>query len=228
MTKFKFTKKWCREAAKREDGCLISAGVPDPSYHDPSAPTRYVGDGVAAKAEQKSWKFRRTGIIHRLVALGVEPSKRRDAALALVRGELTEAAKNFHLHSSAHESYAVLLEEMDELKAEVWKRQDQRDYEALAKEAVQVAAMALRFLTDICFVHPAARGREVKKLDQPIRAMPLLRFGPKSTRFFSKRPLTKEEIAYGKKLAKEVEKRARLKHRRNAWKTVDRKIAKRS
>ena len=51
--------------------------------------------------------------------------------------------------NSAHEGYAVLLEEMDELKEEVWKKRSIRDINRMRKEAVQVAAMALRFLTDV-------------------------------------------------------------------------------
>ena len=51
--------------------------------------------------------------------------------------------------NSAHEGYAVLLEEMDELKAEVWKKRHIRDINRMRKEAVQVAAMALCFLTDV-------------------------------------------------------------------------------
>ena len=52
--------------------------------------------------------------------------------------------------NSAHEAYAVLLEEVDELKAEVWKNKISRDPQAMRKEAVQVAAIALRFIHDVC------------------------------------------------------------------------------
>ncbi len=66
--------------------------------------------------------------------------------------EAQEAASNFPPFNSAHEGFAVLLEEVDELKAEVWKnpnRNPDRDAK-MRKEAIQVAAMALRFLTDVC------------------------------------------------------------------------------
>jgi hypothetical protein len=52
--------------------------------------------------------------------------------------------------NSAHEGFAVLLEEVDELKDHVWTNQQRRDVDAMRKEAIQVAAMALRFINDIC------------------------------------------------------------------------------
>lgn len=46
---------------------------------------------------------------------------------------------------SAHEGFAILLEEVDELKAHVWMNQKNRDIEKMRTEAIQVAAMAIRF-----------------------------------------------------------------------------------
>ena len=48
--------------------------------------------------------------------------------------------------NSAHEGYAILLEEVDELKAHVWTKQKNRNVAAMRKEAVQVAAMAIKFI----------------------------------------------------------------------------------
>lgn len=62
-----------------------------------------------------------------------------------VRGELTRAAKHPPFNS-AHEGYAVILEEMDELKEHVWKKQHSRDIVAMRAEAIQVAAMAVKFI----------------------------------------------------------------------------------
>ena len=62
-----------------------------------------------------------------------------------VRGELTRAAKHPPFNS-AHEGYAVILEEMDELKAHVWMKQKNRDVVEMRKEVVQVAAMAVKFI----------------------------------------------------------------------------------
>lgn len=52
---------------------------------------------------------------------------------------------------SAHEGYAVLLEEVDELKVWVWQHQSMalRGF-AMRDEAIQVAAMAVRFIRDCC------------------------------------------------------------------------------
>jgi hypothetical protein len=60
------------------------------------------------------------------------------------------ASEKWPPFNSAHEGYAVLLEEVDELKAHVWTNQKRRDLEAMRKEAIQVAAMAIRFIKDIC------------------------------------------------------------------------------
>ncbi len=60
-----------------------------------------------------------------------------------------ERATNLHgPMSSPHEGYAVLQEEVDELWEEVKDRDlDQR---RLRAEAIQVAAMAIRFIMDCC------------------------------------------------------------------------------
>lgn len=72
-----------------------------------------------------------------------------DQALDDIRLELAKAQK-WKEWDSAHEGFAILLEEVDELKAEVWVNQTKRSVKKLRKEAIQVAAMALRFVTDVC------------------------------------------------------------------------------
>jgi len=76
---------------------------------------------------------------------------------------------DFH---SAHEGFAVLLEEVDELKAEVWKSPKRRDYAAMRTEAIQIAAMALRFLVDVI---PDEMDLLLASLDTPEKAMDFLR-----------------------------------------------------
>lgn len=71
-------------------------------------------------------------------------------ALVDVAAEVSRAVAQWPPFNSAHEGYAVLLEEMDELKAHVWTNQKRRDLAAMRHEAIQVAAMAIRFVHDVC------------------------------------------------------------------------------
>ncbi len=64
--------------------------------------------------------------------------------------EYDRATEKFPPMHSAHEGYAVLLEEMDELWDEVKKSPATRNPTAMRKEAIQVGAMALRFIVDVC------------------------------------------------------------------------------
>lgn len=73
-----------------------------------------------------------------------------DEAIRKVAAEYAKATANYKPFNSAHEGRAVIEEEFDELWAEIKKRPDQVDQAALEKEAVQLAAMALRFIVDIC------------------------------------------------------------------------------
>lgn len=73
----------------------------------------------------------------------------QDVADAAVE-EALRASQNWPPFNSAHEGFAILLEEVDELKAHVWTNQKRRDLEAMRKEALQVAAMALRFAEEVC------------------------------------------------------------------------------
>lgn len=53
---------------------------------------------------------------------------------------------DFH---NQHEGYAVILEEIDELWDEVKKNQRDYDIPAMRKEAIQCAAMCIRFATEL-------------------------------------------------------------------------------
>ena len=63
--------------------------------------------------------------------------------------ELTRARAKFPPMASAHEGYAVIAEEFDELWEIVKQNQTQRDYVALRKETIQLGAMVLAFLIEI-------------------------------------------------------------------------------
>jgi len=77
--------------------------------------------------------------------------KKSDALEAIV-DEYAKARMVFTPMASSHEGYAVILEELDELWDEVkGNKRDRAAYkEAMKKEAIQVAAMALAFLVEVC------------------------------------------------------------------------------
>ena len=67
-----------------------------------------------------------------------------------VKKELAQAREKFpRPQASAHEGFAVLDEERDELWDEVKANHPDRKARMRA-EAVQVAAMAIRFIEDVC------------------------------------------------------------------------------
>jgi NTP pyrophosphatase (non-canonical NTP hydrolase) len=63
----------------------------------------------------------------------------------LVREEVAAADARYPGYHSAHEAFAVLLEEVDELWDEVRKKQALRDRDQMVRELVQVAAVCHRF-----------------------------------------------------------------------------------
>lgn len=73
----------------------------------------------------------------------------QELALDLIAKEADRAAKKFPIFNSAHEGYAVLLEEVEELWDEIKLKSADRDDDKMLLEAVQVGAMAVRFITDI-------------------------------------------------------------------------------
>jgi NTP pyrophosphatase (non-canonical NTP hydrolase) len=76
-----------------------------------------------------------------------------DLALADVKNELMSAMLRHGSMKSPHEGWAVIMEECEELWDEIKKKHGGRD-EAAAKEAVQVAAMAVRYLLDVALTLP--------------------------------------------------------------------------
>lgn len=68
-------------------------------------------------------------------------------AIAAILREYDEATAKFGKFASPHEGVAIIEEEFLELRSEVfWRKRP----EIVTKEAIQIAAMALRFLTDLC------------------------------------------------------------------------------
>lgn len=66
-------------------------------------------------------------------------------ALKMVSDELRCATEKFDKFNSAHEGYAVTLEELDE----VWEAIKNNDIIKAKIEMIQVAAMAIRFVLDV-------------------------------------------------------------------------------
>lgn len=75
------------------------------------------------------------------------PNQTGCPTLDQVINELRSARAHHNPMHSAHEGYAVLKEELEELWDEIKKRKP--DIEAMRKEAIQVAAMAIRFIEDV-------------------------------------------------------------------------------
>lgn len=65
-----------------------------------------------------------------------------------VAAELDKARSKFADFNSSHEGWAVIYEEVDELWREVQSKG--RTRESMRGEAVQIAAMAIRFIEDVC------------------------------------------------------------------------------
>lgn len=73
------------------------------------------------------------------------------SVLAAVEDEVREAQSKFPKFNSAHEGKAVIEEELDEM----WDAIKANDLTHARAEAVQVAAMAVRFLLDVNRPDPA-------------------------------------------------------------------------
>jgi hypothetical protein len=77
----------------------------------------------------------------------------REVIVEVIKELCTATEQHGPMHS-AHEGYAVILGELDELKAEVFKKHPS---ELMEHEAIQIAAMGIRFVLDVC----KQRGQDV-------------------------------------------------------------------
>ena len=68
--------------------------------------------------------------------------------LELIMQEYTRASSKFGPFSSPHEGIGIIREEYLELEKEVFKRI--RTRELMLPEAIQLGAMAVRFIFDLC------------------------------------------------------------------------------
>lgn len=80
---------------------------------------------------------------------GVEDLSQEDNIFIDMCEELDRATELHGPLISAHEAYAVILEELDEFKAEVWKKSADRDRKNMRKELIQIGAMCARTIIDL-------------------------------------------------------------------------------
>lgn len=91
-------------------------------------------------------------------------------ALLDVAVELATATAMHGSMCSGHEGWAVIKEELDELWEEVRKQKPgkETDIAAMRKEAIQVAAMAVRFVEDVCDRALAGEGEVGGRINVPV------------------------------------------------------------
>ena len=70
--------------------------------------------------------------------------------LVTVEAEYRIASSKYPPFHSTHEGYAVIKEEVDELWDMVKANKGINGNTEMRKEAIQIAAMALRFIVDLC------------------------------------------------------------------------------
>jgi len=73
---------------------------------------------------------------------------RREDALEAIMEEYKDAYKKWKPHKSPHDGWAKIFEEVMELFGAI--HEDQEDIRPMRVEATQIAAMAMRFLVDLC------------------------------------------------------------------------------
>lgn len=79
----------------------------------------------------------------------VDKQLQAEQAMKLILAEYHRATRMYPPMASAAEGWATIYEEVDELWEHVKKKPRWRDIEAMREEAVQIGAMALRFITDV-------------------------------------------------------------------------------
>ena len=80
------------------------------------------------------------------------PFQFMEDAMTIVENKLYDAMGEHAAMKSAHEGKAVIEEELDELWKEIKKKSPDND--KLIEEASHVAAMAVRFMVDVCLSNP--------------------------------------------------------------------------
>lgn len=105
---------------------------------------RELRDGTHGMNSHTRWKLARW--VQRQTPRCLSPQQQY---LVDVEAECHRACQLFPPFHSAHEAYAVILEELEEFWDEVRQKAAQRSPEAMRAELVQVAAMCLRTVIDL-------------------------------------------------------------------------------
>ena len=71
------------------------------------------------------------------------------SALRLIKEEHARAIEKFGAFHNAHEGWGVIREDYLELEDEIRRKQKDYDLDKMRKEAIQLGAMALRFIIDV-------------------------------------------------------------------------------
>lgn len=74
---------------------------------------------------------------------------KKETVLSTAARELDRSIRLHGAYNSAHEGWAVIFEELDELWEEVRKKRSKRCKAAMRRETAQVAATAMRFMLDL-------------------------------------------------------------------------------
>lgn len=75
---------------------------------------------------------------------------KRDELLEIIEEEVIRAKAMYPTFNSSHEGYAVILEELDELWDLVRKNKGIAGDLRMQNECIQIAAMSIRFIEDLC------------------------------------------------------------------------------
>ncbi len=107
---------------------------------------------VKEKANSEGWTARE--VVEEAVDVyingdGIEDDDKESPFLKDVQRERDRACEKHPPLHSLHEAYAVILEELDEFKAEVWKQKQARSEDAIRAELVQIAAICMRTAQDL-------------------------------------------------------------------------------
>ena len=77
------------------------------------------------------------------------PTEQMGLAVHEVVQEAQAALGNYGPQMSTLEGFAIILKQVDDLRAQVFTKAEFRDHAAMRREAKQVAASALRFMVDV-------------------------------------------------------------------------------